>query len=167
MRRHVLVTSGRKIKWRLKLHFPFQRAEGRWSVLFCASWNTLTLTALESSTLLKGMGIWYDRDICVMSTRCTLHKIIAEVKTSSCCVCATMRKEKKTCCFPLTPVFRYSYSAFLCPHPHPLPSSSEGDKFRAGAEIPHTSSRETYEFYITSVFATWFSDRQPYSQIFR
>jgi hypothetical protein len=33
------------------------------------------------------------RGICVISTECILHKIIAEVKTSSCCVCTTMRKK--------------------------------------------------------------------------
>ena len=76
-----------------------QRAQARWSILFCASWNTLTLTALESSTLLKGIGIWYDRGICVISTKCTLHKIIAKVKTSSCCVCDNDKEKRRRAVF--------------------------------------------------------------------
>jgi hypothetical protein len=53
------------------------------------------LTVLESSTLPKGMGIWYGRGICVISTKCTLRKIIAEVKTSRCCVCVCDNEKGK------------------------------------------------------------------------
>jgi len=34
------------------------------------------------------------------------------------------------------------------------------------AEIPHTTSCKTYEFHTTSMFVTWFFDRQAYLQIF-